>query len=124
MKFGACHIHPKCNSDNRFKIHSKESGLNYSWFHRTIVNHNKFSFGILGVYNISRKVFEKNDLLVKYSHDANTDFILKASCDGFRKNSLNIADWSSYFDVFKFDFVRKVNDTTRVGLEVAINPRG
>ena len=115
FKLGACHVNPKCHSDNRLRVQSSGSDYSYFWYHRTVVNHNKWTFGVLGVYDISRNVFQKNNFLVKYSHDANTDVIARANCDGFRKVSMNPADWSSYFDVFNLDVVRKVNDTTRVG---------
>lgn len=119
FKLGACHVSKACTSDNRFKIQSTSgSDYSYFWCHRTVVSHNKFTFGVLGVYDISQNICQKSNLLLKYSHDKDTDVIVRADTDGFRKKSPTFSNWKTWFDVYSLDLVRRINDTTRVGFEV------
>jgi len=123
FKIGATHVSKACHSDNRFRIQSSTgSDYSYFWSHRTVVNHEKWTFGMLGVYDISHNICQKSNLLLKYSHDANTDVILKADTEGFRKKSPSISNFKSWFDVYSLDIVKRINDTTRVGLEAALVP--
>ena len=118
FKLGCCHVSDKCSSDNRVRVENKSGGFNYWWYHRTVINHNKFSYGLLGVFDLTNRVIQKNNLLVKYKHDDKTEVFLKAECDNYRSKNADPANWRAYFDTVTFDLVRKVNDTTRVGLDV------
>lgn len=118
FKLGACHVSKACHSDNRVKVEARGSDYNYFWYHRTVINHNKFTYGILGVYDIGNRILQKNNLFLRYKHDDNTEFFARAEGDGFRKSAPNMADWRVWFDSVTFDVVRKMNDTTRVGFEV------
>jgi hypothetical protein len=67
LRLGAHHLSSKCDSDNRLRIDfSNDNKKDIYWYNRTIVNHENFSFGLLGVYGITSRVFAKSDLLFSY----------------------------------------------------------
>ena len=64
---GAHHVNAKCDSDNRLRVDfTNDNKKNIFWYNRTVVNHNNFAFGLLGVYGITNNVFVKNDLCFSY----------------------------------------------------------
>jgi len=106
LRIGASHLGDKCHSDNRLKIDlGSEERKNVTWYNRTLVYQNKFTFGLLGAYGISHNVIAKNNLLVGYKIDDKSTVFFRAENDGYRKGSFDLCDWRAYFDTIKLDFV-------------------
>jgi len=79
LRIGASHLGDKCHSDNRLKIDfGSEERKNVTWYNRTLVYQNKFTFGLLGAYGISHNVVAKNNLLVGYKLDDRSTVFLRA----------------------------------------------
>lgn len=120
IRLGAAHLHSVCHSDNRVKIdHNADGRNNLTWYNRTVATQDKFTFGVLGAYGISSNVLVKNNLLVGYKLDDNTNAFLRLENNGFRKGGFNWADASGYFDHVKLDVVSSFRGW-KWGVEVII----
>ncbi len=107
-----------CHSDNRLKIDFNGDNKNLTWYNRTVVTKDKFTFGILGAYGLTSHVLVKNSLLFGYKHDSNTSAYLRLHNNGFRRTAFNWGDLSGYFDTLKIDVISSINDL-KYGLEVS-----
>lgn len=88
-----------------------------------MVNHGNFKFGLVTSLNICDRVLQKNNILLGYNIDSNTQAYVRAEVDGFRSQNANLSQPETIFDKVTFDLVRKFKDVTRtttVGLEVQI----
>lgn len=64
------------------------------------------------------RALAKNAVRLSYRKD-NNDFFLRAENETSRSfNSLNFTSLDTYFTKFIADYVRKIDDLTKVGLEV------
>ena len=115
VRVGATHLGGKCHSDNRIKYDRQ----NYTWYNRTLVNHNKFSFGLLGAYGFANNVLVKNNLFLGYQVDENSSLFLRMENDGYRSSAFNGGDWKNYFDHVKVDWVSKYQGV-KYGVEVRV----
>jgi hypothetical protein len=119
LRLGVAHVSEKCNSDNRLKIeYGAENKKNLTWYNRTYVQHDKFTFGVLGAYSLSQNIISKNSLLFGYKVDDKTSVFLRADSEGFRKNAIGWKDCQSYFDNVKLDVFSNHNTSFKYGLEV------
>ena len=69
LKAGVLHDSQHCHSDNRLKVSLQQNENQWHWYHRTTIYHNKYTFGLLGVLDISKKVLQKNAVLFGYRVD-------------------------------------------------------
>jgi hypothetical protein len=73
LRLGVSHIAPKCTSDNRLKIDFFPEGKkDFTIYHRTVNNIDKFTLGVIGVYSITSNLIKKNDVLIGYQYDEKT----------------------------------------------------
>ena len=118
LKAGVGHISEHCTSDNRVRASLQQEETQWQWNNRTTVKHNKFTFGLLTVFDITNRVLQKNNLLFGYQADDKTNVFLRAEVNGFRKNNFNIQDPASIWDSFTADVVRKIDDKSKAAVEV------
>lgn len=110
LRIGAAHLNSKCHSDNRLRIDYNADGNNsLTWYNRTVVTHDKLTFGVLGAYGVTSNVLVKNNILLGYKIDDSTNTFLRLENNGYRKTGFNWGDLSGYFDVLKLDVVSSVN---------------
>jgi len=86
-----------------------------------LLSQGNFKFGFVSCVDICHKVIQKNNILLGYNIDANTQAYIRAEVDGFRSHNPEISQPESIFDKVTFDLVRKFKDankTTTVGFEV------
>lgn len=119
-RVGVAHLSKVCNSDSRLRVKKGESETEVTLYNRTTVTHNKFTFGVVGAYEVARNLISKNSILLGYKVDDKTSVYLRAE-NGFRKSPIALSDWKNYFDHFKFDAISSIDSETKVGLEVQLN---
>jgi len=79
LRLGAGHQSEHCNSDTRLRVDfNNDNKRNFTLYNRTVVNHNKFTFGSLLVYGLTNNVLVKNNLLFGYKVNDNSDLFLRA----------------------------------------------
>jgi hypothetical protein len=118
LRLGAAHKSEHCHSDNRLRIDfNAENKKNLTWYNRTIVTKEKFTFGLLGAYGLTNNVLVKNNFLFGYKINDDASVFLRLENKGYRKDVFNWADWKGYFDNAKVDFVNKYKDI-KYGIEV------
>lgn len=118
LKAGVLHDSEHCHSDNRLKVSLQQNGNQWHWYHRTTIYHNKYTFGLLGVLDISNKILQKNAALFGYRVDANNEFFLRAQAKGFRKTAPKQS--AEFFDYILADYIKRIDDKSRVGIEVIL----
>ena len=118
LRIGAAHLDSKCHSDNRLRIDYNADGNNsLTWYNRTVVTHDKLTFGLLGAYGLTSHVLVKNNILLGYKIDDKTNTYLRLENNGYRKTGFNWGDFGGYFDHLKLDVVSSFNGW-KWGLEV------
>jgi hypothetical protein len=106
LRLGAAHLDKVCHSDNRLRVDYKsDNEYNLTWYNRTVVTHDKLTFGLVGAYGLTSHVLVKNNLLFGYKVNDDTTSFLRAENNGYRKTGFNWGDASGYFDVLKLDVV-------------------
>jgi len=118
VKLGFGHEGQRCSSDNRLKISDDKGTYKYHWYNRTMVYEGNFRFGLVTCFDICNHVFQKNNILLGYKIDGNTQAFVRAEVDGWRSQNPQVSKPESIWDRFTFDIVRKVNDKTTAALEV------
>ena len=113
LRLGATHLNGKCHSDNRIKYDRK----NYTWYNRTVVNHDKWTFGLLGAYGFTNNVLVKNNIFLGYQIDDKSSAYLRFENDGYRSSGFDWKYWQGYFDSVKVDFVSSHKDF-KYGIQV------
>lgn len=103
-------------TDSEFDFNA-ENKKNLTWYNRTIVTKEKFTFGLLGAYGLTNNVLVKNNFLFGYKINDDASVFLRLENKGYRKDVFNWADWKGYFDNAKVDFVNKYKDI-KYGIEV------
>jgi hypothetical protein len=83
-----------------------------------VVTHDKFTYGLVGVYGISQQLLSKNNLFLGYKVDDKTSVFLRAETDDFRKSPIAWNNWKSYFDTIKLDVVSSYQSNIKYGFEV------
>lgn len=78
LKAGVGHYSEHCNSENRIRVGLQKDENLWQWASRTTLRHNKLTFGVVSVFNITDRVLQKNNLLFGYNFDVNTDVFLRA----------------------------------------------
>lgn len=121
LKLGVANISEKCTSENRIRCAIQQDSQEWSWANRTTVNHNKLTFGLVAVFDLTNKVLQKNNLLLGYKADSNTNLFLRAENAGFRKENVDSSKFDKYFDSITADVVRKIDDKTKAGFEVILS---
>lgn len=117
VRVGAAHLGEKCHTDNRLKFDLNPENRNATWYNRTVVTQDKYTFGVLGAYGLLNHVLVKNNILFGYRHDANTSFFLRFLNNGYRKTGFNWSDATGYFDNIKLDLISAASDW-KYGVEV------
>lgn len=87
-----------------------------TWYHRTVVKHNDFTFGILSAVGITNRILAKNAVLFGQKINDKVSAFLKFENDGFRKSNFSFTDFKGYFNTATVDIVGKHNDSIRYGL--------
>lgn len=117
LKAGVHHLGENCQSDNRIRVNFQETGTDYHWYHRTVIQKDKYRFGFLGVYDLGRKVLQKNNILFAYNHSKKHSAYLRAENDSYRKNNPNLNDPASFFDKIIVDYVNNLDEKSKAALE-------
>lgn len=86
LRLGAAHKSQNCNSDNRLKVDFQDDKHNLTWYNRTVVTKDKFTFGNMFVYNISQQILAKTNFLFGYKGDKDIDVFLRVENNDYRKN--------------------------------------
>lgn len=121
LRLGAAHKSEHCSSDNRLRVDfHDERRQSYTWYHRTMVNHEKFTFGLLGVYGITHNVMAKTSLLLGYEIKPDRNVYLRVENDKFRSNHWGFNEIADHLDLFRVDYVARYNESTRYGVEVKL----
>lgn len=84
LKVGVGHDSQHCHTDSRLKVSNQKGVQGYFFYNRTVVNHGKFKFGLVSCFDICNKVLQKNNVLVGYSIDPDTQAFVRAEVNGFR----------------------------------------
>lgn len=125
LKVGAGHNSANLHVDNRLKLSIEKGAQRYFWYNRTLVTNGNFKFGFVSCVDLCNKVIQKNNVLLGYNVDANTQAFLRAEVNGFREHNPNFKQVETVFDKVTLDLVRKFTNTTNrvttVGLEVQIH---
>jgi hypothetical protein len=117
IRLGVAHLGAKCHTDNRLKVDVNPENRSATWYNRTVVTEDKFTFGVLAAYGLLNHVLVKNNIMVGYRYDNNTSIFLRLLNNGYRKTGFNWSDGAGYFDHIKLDFISSQNDW-KYGLEV------
>ena len=115
FKAGVANITKHCNSDNRIKVNLIDE-QQYHWYHRTVINKDKYRFGLLTVVDLGKKILEKNSLLMAYTHDSQHSVYFRAESDGYRKKNPSLDDPSSVFETFTVDYVNNIDSKSKAAL--------
>jgi hypothetical protein len=108
---GAANSAPKCHSDTRLRVDfNADNKRNLTLYNRTVVTHDKFTFGLLAAYGITHNVLVKNNLLFGYKINDTTNASLRVENNGYRKDNFDWANWKGYFDNIRVDAVSKYRD--------------
>lgn len=118
LRLGAASIHPQCNSDNRLRVNTVSGAHSFYWYNRTITNHKQFKFGLVSVVDLSNRVLQKNNLLFGNVFNGKHETFLRLESDGYRKVNPNWADFRSLWDTVTANYVGKIDQTTKAGVEV------
>ena len=70
--------------------------------------------------DLGKKLLEKNSLLLAYTHDAKHSVFLRANNEGWRKQQVP-CEIVNMCEVITANYVNKINDESRLGLEVFIS---
>ena len=119
LKAGVANISNNCHSDNRLKV-TLDDDRQFHWYHRTVINKDKYRFGLLTVFDLGKKVLEKNNLLLAYTHNSQHSVYLRAESDGYRKKNPTLEDPSSIFENVIVDYVNNIDSKSKAALEVYI----
>ena len=118
FKVGAHCLTDNCQSDNRLRVNFQESGNEYHRYHRTYSKKDKYNFGLLTVVNLGKKILEKNNLLLAYTHNSQHSLYVRLENDGYRKENPSFNDPVSFFDNVIVDYVNKIDDKSKAAVEV------
>lgn len=119
LRLGAANKSEHCHSDNRLKVDfASDKSQNLTWYNRTIVNHQKFSFGIMAAYGITKNLLVKNNLLFGYKVNDTANASLRIQNNGYRKDAFDWKNFKGYFDTIKVDFTNKHQSNLTYGFEV------
>lgn len=116
-KLGANLISTNLSLDNRVRLGLSEGGdMDVSTAHKLAWAKNGWSFDIYKVFNWRNMAIINNAFRLGYRKD-NNDFFLRAENTNNRNlKTLNFANPDTYFTRFIVDYVRKLDDLTRVGI--------
>ena len=59
--------------------------------------------------------------MFNYNHNSNHSIFVRAEVENWREAKLDYKKWSHFFDNGIVDYIGRLNDTTRIGLQVSIN---
>ena len=78
VRLGAANVASACHSDNRVRIDLQAEGkVNATWYNRTVITHDRLTFGLLGALGLTSNVLVKNNVLLGYKVDDNTSAFLR-----------------------------------------------
>ena len=120
LKFGVGHYSEHCDSENRIRVGLQQDENVWQWACRTTVRHNRLTFGLVTVFDIGHRVLQKNNILLGYNVDLNTDVYLRAEIAGFRKVNFSLERPETIFDTFTLDLVKRLNLTNKAAVEVTL----
>jgi hypothetical protein len=120
-RVGAALIHPRYNSDNRIRVNTVSGAHTFFWYSRTLAFYKQSKFGLLSVVDLGNKVVQKNNLLLGHVFHNKHETFLRLENDGFRSSNPNITDVRSLWDSLTANYVGRLDQTTKVGLEVILN---
>jgi len=78
VRLGAANSAGKCHSDTRLRVDfNTDNKRNLTLYNRTVVTHDKFTFGLLAAYGITHNVLVKNNLLFGFKVNETTNASLR-----------------------------------------------
>lgn len=121
LKAGANLIAPDHSFDNRVRVAFGEDGkTEVSTGHKFGLVKSDWSFDMYDIINWKSRALTKNAIRLAYRKD-NNDVFLRAENETARSfKGLDFTNLDTYFTKFIVDYVRKVDDLTRVGAEVIV----
>ena len=120
IRLGAAVIHSRYNSDNRIRINSVSGSQTYLWYNRTLSFWKQSKFGFVSIVDLSNKVLQKNNVLLGHTFQNKHEVFLRLENDGFRRSNPDISDVKSLWDTVTANYVGRLDQTTKVGLEVIL----
>ena len=121
LRLGAGNKSEHCNSDNRLKVDFQDDKHNLTWYNRTVVSKNKFTFGNMFVFNISSQILSKSNFLFSYKVSDKVDAFLRVENNEYRKNKCSIPEIAQQLDTYRLDVVGRHNENIKYGLEVSFS---
>ncbi len=118
VRIGLASIHPKCTSDSRLRVNTALGAHTFYFYNRTLSFWNQTKFGLVTVVDLSNQVVQKNDILLGHVFNNSHETFLRLANDGFRHANPSIADFRSLWDTLTADYVGRIDQTTKVGLQV------
>lgn len=76
----------------------------------------KYNFGLLTVVNLGKKILEKNNFLLAYTHNSQHSMYLRLENEGYRRENPSMNDPSGFFDNVIVDYVNKIDDKSKAAL--------
>lgn len=120
LRLGAANNSGTCHSDSRLRVDFNGSDKNLTYYNRTVVTQDKFTFGLLAAYGISSNILVKNNFLFGYKINDTTNAYLRVENQGYRKDAFSWSNFKGYFDNLKVDVTSKYQSNIEYGLEVLI----
>lgn len=120
IRLGVASIHPKCTSDTRLRVNKAPIRPHFFLYNRTIALYNQTKFGLIAVYDLNNNVLQKNSLLVGQVVRDRHEVFLRLQDIGFRNTNPDFSDVRSLWDAVTVNYVGRLNQTTKVGIEVTL----
>lgn len=122
LKAGANLLAKSWNVDNRVRVGFSEAGeTDVETGHKFGYVKENWSFDSFDVFCWKSKALVNNAIRVAY-HKGDNDFFFRAENKTVRSfKGLDFTNLDTYFTKFIFDYVRKIDDLTKVAIEVPIS---
>jgi hypothetical protein len=118
VRLGAAVIHAKHNSDCRLRINSVSGHHSFYLYNRTLAFWKQSKFGFVSVVDLGNKVVQKNNVLLSHVFQNKHEMFLRLENEGFRNSNPNLTDLKSLWDTVTANYVGRLDQTTKVGVEV------
>lgn len=119
VRLGFASIHPRCTSDNRLRVNTALGAHTFYYYNRTLSYFNQNKLGIVAVIDLTNKVLQKNNVLLGHVFNERHETFLRLQNDGFRLANPNFSDVKSIWDHLTLDYVGRLNQTTKLGIQVS-----
>lgn len=120
LRLGVGHDSEHCHSNNRLRVDFNENDTNLTFYNRTLVRHNKCTFGNMIAYNITNKVLAKTNLLFGYKINNKVDTFVRVENANWRKYAFSLSEILQHLDLYRVDVVAQHDANIKYGVEVKI----